>query len=573
MYTQRMVHGTITSGGDHMNAYQLKISMKGAKPPVWRRVNVPKDLSFHELHETIQCLFGWMDEHLYKFKITSQALEILGPGVEETYFYDVSADDHYLYEFLKEGTRFQYIYDFGDWWDHAILVEKEIEMEEDYPVLVKWKGDNYAEDAGNVDGYEEIVRRSKDVHDTDQKELMLWLEMQHIPFQADLVKERLSEIVKLHEKLDKAIEATLNEALITLREILMKEVINDVSLIIIEYQDISYYIGFNRMDHDITLQIYDDETTYLQGVDYVSSQASCNIFANTICVMFHEDELPNFGWNCSDGKSTIKRLQTGYYPVDLNNEQASLAIKILQDLSLIISQWKQPLPSYETNECVYAKKEHAEWILTQQQIRLHAERYIIHLEKDEINQIESEGVHHAGTVLCDMINAPSIMNINTAYDVLLLIESDTVNAKVTLPHDDLGDMVQINTQILQALAQFFKENGIPDTLKVNNENMRFMLSGICEDLNIILVMEPFRTQFETMLIPDINEEDLEILDTLAHLSGEEFYDFMENMDEDELLAFQEFISQYLDSDELNNIFEDSMEIKKEQNHHKKKFDA
>ena len=165
-----------------MNAYQLKISMKGAKPPVWRRVNVPKDLTFNELHETIQRLFGWMDEHLYKFRIASQMLEILGPGVETNYLDDIFAEDHYLYEFLNEGTRFQYIYDFGDWWDHAILVEKEIEMEENYPVLIKWKGDNFAEDSGNVEGYEEIVKRSKDKKDADQKELMQWLKMQHIPF-------------------------------------------------------------------------------------------------------------------------------------------------------------------------------------------------------------------------------------------------------------------------------------------------------------------------------------------------------------------------------------------------------
>ena len=102
--------------------------------------------------------------------------------------------------------------------------------------------------------------------------------------------------------------------------------------------------------------------------------------------------------------------------------------------------------------------------------------------------------------------------------------------------------------------------------------MRFMLSAFCEDLGIMLLMEPFRTQFETMLLPDIDEKDIEILDTLAHLSGEEFYDFMESMDENELMAFQEFITKYLDSDDLNDIFEDSLALKKD-DHGKKKFDA
>ena len=556
-----------------MNAYQLKISMKGAKPPVWRRINVPKDLTFNELHETIQRLFGWMDEHLYKFRIASQMLEILGPGVDKIYLDDIFAEDHYLYEFLNEGTRFQYIYDFGDWWDHAIIVEKEVEMEENYPVLIKWKGDNFAEDSGNVEGYEDIVRRSLDKEDDEQKEMIEWLKMQHIPFNEIIVKERLSEIVKSHESLDKEIEEQLNHTMMDLRKILMKKDIGELSLIEMNQGDMTYYIGFNRIDNDIVLQIYDDETAYLQGVDYVSPQASCNIFANTICVIFNEEDLPNIGWNCSDGKSTIKVLRTGYFPSDLNNEAATQVIKILQGIKEIVSTWKKPFPTYETNECLYARQLDNNWSIKQQQIHLDAKRDIVHLDQNEIDEIEREGVHHAGTVLCDILSAPNQMMMNKAYDVLLLIESDTVNAKVTLPHELLGDMVQINSQILMALAQFFKENGIPDTIKVNSENMRFMLSSFCEDLGIMLLMEPFRTKFETMLLPDINEEDLEILETLAHLSGEEFYDFMESMDENELLAFQEFISKYLESDDLDNIFEDSLAMKQDKNHSKKKFDA
>ena len=556
-----------------MNAYQLKISMKGAKPPVWRRVNVPKDLTFNELHETIQSLFGWMDEHLYKFRIASQMLEILGPGVETNYLDDMAAEDHYLYEFLNEGTRLQYIYDFGDWWDHAILVEKEIEMEENYPVLVKWKGDNYAEDSGNIEGYNDIVRRSKDKTDDDQKELIEWLRMQHIPFNENYVKEQLSDIIKSHEALDSKLEEHLNHIMINLRKTLMKADIGELSLIEMEEADMLYYIGFNRIEDDIVLQIYDDQTAYLQGVDFVSPQASCNIFANTICVIFNEEDLPHIGWNCCDGKSTIKILRTGYFPMDINNEEALQISDILKGINEIVSTWTKPLPSYETNECLYALQTDNGWQIKKQQIRLHAKRDLVHLDEDEIAQIEREGVHHAGTVLCDVLSAPSQMMMNKAYDVLLLIESDTVNAKVTLPHELLGDMTQINVQILRALGQFFKENGIPDTLKVNSENMRFMLSAFCEDLGIMLLTEPFRTQFETMLLPDINEEDLDILEALANLSGEEFYDFVEGMDENELMAFQEFISRYLESDDLNDIFEESIAMKKDEDPSKKKFDA
>lgn len=52
-----------------MKGYQLKITLKGTSPPVWRRIWIPADMTFRNLHEAIQYLFGWMDYHLYDFEI------------------------------------------------------------------------------------------------------------------------------------------------------------------------------------------------------------------------------------------------------------------------------------------------------------------------------------------------------------------------------------------------------------------------------------------------------------------------------------------------------------------------
>ncbi|MBL3507795.1 plasmid pRiA4b ORF-3 family protein, partial [Klebsiella pneumoniae] len=45
--------------------YQLKITIRDSKPPIWRRVLVPEQIPFSELHAVIQLAFGWNDEHLY----------------------------------------------------------------------------------------------------------------------------------------------------------------------------------------------------------------------------------------------------------------------------------------------------------------------------------------------------------------------------------------------------------------------------------------------------------------------------------------------------------------------------
>ena len=55
-----------------MGVYQLKITIKGSKPPIWRRVLVPEGMTFGELHKMIQTAFGWSDGHLYEFEFRSE---------------------------------------------------------------------------------------------------------------------------------------------------------------------------------------------------------------------------------------------------------------------------------------------------------------------------------------------------------------------------------------------------------------------------------------------------------------------------------------------------------------------
>ncbi|MBI2635855.1 plasmid pRiA4b ORF-3 family protein [Candidatus Peregrinibacteria bacterium] len=49
--------------------YQLKITLDNTSPPVWRRVLIPANATFRELHETMQLSFGWLDSHLHDFQV------------------------------------------------------------------------------------------------------------------------------------------------------------------------------------------------------------------------------------------------------------------------------------------------------------------------------------------------------------------------------------------------------------------------------------------------------------------------------------------------------------------------
>ena len=96
-----------------MKGYQLKITLKGTSPPVWRRIWIPADMTFRNLHEAIQYLFGWMDYHLYDFEIAREHVKILcddGEAFEferDTVFKDM---DTPLHTYLKDVYKRQIPY-------------------------------------------------------------------------------------------------------------------------------------------------------------------------------------------------------------------------------------------------------------------------------------------------------------------------------------------------------------------------------------------------------------------------------------------------------------------------------
>ena len=50
--------------------YQFKITLKSSKPPIWRRIQVPENYSFWQLHVALQDAMGWEDYHLHQFDMT-----------------------------------------------------------------------------------------------------------------------------------------------------------------------------------------------------------------------------------------------------------------------------------------------------------------------------------------------------------------------------------------------------------------------------------------------------------------------------------------------------------------------
>lgn len=135
-----------------MAGYQIKVNMEYVKPPMWRRMAIPDQITFADLHEMLQIAFGWDNWHLHDFRF--QHVEESVGDSENT---DVEYDERDLLAdgFLKDGW-IRYTYDFGDDWCHKIVLEKELpDYEFRYPQVLKFKRNNFKEDSGGAWSEEE----------------------------------------------------------------------------------------------------------------------------------------------------------------------------------------------------------------------------------------------------------------------------------------------------------------------------------------------------------------------------------------------------------------------------------
>lgn len=159
---------------DANNIYHIKITLRHLRPPIWRRVLVPGNFTLAQLHTIIQIAMGWQDYHLHQFTIGEIFYSIPDPDS----WYEVK-DERRLRLAQVAATapfKFRYEYDFGDSWEHDILIEK-IEPRQPegiYPICVKGKRACPPEDCGGVWGYANFITALGDPNHPEHADYIEW---------------------------------------------------------------------------------------------------------------------------------------------------------------------------------------------------------------------------------------------------------------------------------------------------------------------------------------------------------------------------------------------------------------
>ncbi len=158
--------------------YQIKISLVGAKPPIWRRFLVPGDMRLAALHDVLQAVMGWENEHLHMFVSAELDYGARDDEFDDGFGSETRDESEYALSQLLEKPKDSliYAYDFGDGWRHKLVVEKILADDGSIP-LPRCTGGKRAcppEDCGGVWGYMDLIEAIADPDHPSHQEMVEW---------------------------------------------------------------------------------------------------------------------------------------------------------------------------------------------------------------------------------------------------------------------------------------------------------------------------------------------------------------------------------------------------------------
>ena len=178
------IRGLTITGKSFKHIYQFKILLKGIRPPVWRRIQVPENYTFWDLHVAIQDAMGWWDAHLHVFEMLNPKKGIeVEIGIPDDEFAD---SDHKILAgwkqkiskyFSAQNDSALYIYDFGDDWEHELKLEKILarDMQKDYPICLAGRRACPPEDCGGPPGYADLIEALSDPEHDAHEAMVEWV--------------------------------------------------------------------------------------------------------------------------------------------------------------------------------------------------------------------------------------------------------------------------------------------------------------------------------------------------------------------------------------------------------------
>jgi hypothetical protein len=173
--TQRTTTGP-RSKPTEPEVYQLKVTLLGIEPPIWRRIRVSANSTLGQLHDVLQIVMGWTNSHLHEYRVGEEL--VFGPPDPEREYPAGNELRTPLRQIAGPDSVIRYLYDFGDGWEHEIAVEQVLPAAEAgsaIPTCIDGQRRTPPEDCGGVGGYERLLEVLADPDADEHADMMKWV--------------------------------------------------------------------------------------------------------------------------------------------------------------------------------------------------------------------------------------------------------------------------------------------------------------------------------------------------------------------------------------------------------------
>lgn len=185
-----------SKASDRNSIYQLKITLQGSNPPIWREIQVGSHITLYKLQRILQMVMGWTNTHLHQFTIAGTCYGQSHPE----YGLEMKTERRARLDELvpQENDKFIYEYNLDDSWLHEIVVEKVLPPQSGvhYPRCIDGDRACPPEECGGVRGYAEVLEILQNPKDADYEQTREWLGEDFDPadFDIDEINRQLKQI-------------------------------------------------------------------------------------------------------------------------------------------------------------------------------------------------------------------------------------------------------------------------------------------------------------------------------------------------------------------------------------------
>jgi Plasmid pRiA4b ORF-3-like protein len=164
----------------------LRVSLRDVEPEVWRRVVVASEMPSPNFATALELAMGWGSTHLHLFAVGGVLFGNTDHDAPHLISEKAAKVTHLL---PREQSSLRWDYDFGDGWEHDVVVEaiEPLNPKTQYPVVLDGERACPPDDVGGPPGYEQLLRVLNDPTDEEYEHMVSWAPEGFDPAAFDLV--------------------------------------------------------------------------------------------------------------------------------------------------------------------------------------------------------------------------------------------------------------------------------------------------------------------------------------------------------------------------------------------------